>query len=167
MALAIICTSQWSHYFQDYLFWWILVQEWQITNFAICTIPVVNSQPNYYKYCSIVESAVFILRVHCPQKVYEQYGLQIRHLRCEYFNHYEILLYKSAKWVLFERSCTALLIPENDYYWVHRDYVCLVVKDTDWVVSRHSKSCGFLIAFQRFTKVLKPTDRVNVTKSIV
>ena len=29
-------------------------------------------------------------------------------------------------------------MPENDHGWVHQNYVCLLIKETDWVVSLHN-----------------------------
>ena len=35
-------------------------------------------------------------------------------------------------------TCPVLLMPENDHERVQQNYVCLVVKETDWVVSFHN-----------------------------
>ena len=37
-----------------------------------------------------------------------------------------------------------LLLPENDHDWVHQNYVCLIVEETDWAVSLHNIFCRFL-----------------------
>ena len=34
-------------------------------------------------------------------------------------------------------------MPENDNNWVHRNYVCLLVKQTDWMASLHNIFCHF------------------------
>ena len=44
-GLIIIYTSQWSHYFRDYMLWRILMLSWQIANVIILTIPVVIPTP--------------------------------------------------------------------------------------------------------------------------
>ena len=38
--------------------------------------------------------------------------------------------------VLEGMSCIVNATNDND--WVHRNYVCLLVKETDWIVSLHS-----------------------------
>ena len=35
-------------------------------------------------------------------------------------------------------------MPANDDEWVHRNYVCLLVKETDWALSLHNIFCRFL-----------------------
>ena len=37
-----------------------------------------------------------------------------------------------------------MLIPENDHGWIHRNYVCLLVKETSWALSHHHIFCSFL-----------------------
>ena len=39
-------------------------------------------------------------------------------------------------------ACPVLLRPEND--WVHQNYVCMLVKETDWVISLQNIFCRFL-----------------------
>ena len=41
-------------------------------------------------------------------------------------------------------ACPVLLTPENDHDWLVQNYVCLPVKETDWVVSFHNIFCCFL-----------------------
>ena len=55
---------------------------------------------------------------------------------------------KSAQKLCF-RGISVLLMTENDHDWVNRNYVCLLVKETNWVVSLHNIICRFL-HFPRF-----------------
>ena len=48
-------------------------------------------------------------------------------------------------------GCPVLSMLENNNAWVHRDYVCLLVKEVDWVVSVHNIFCRFVISLQIFT----------------
>ena len=56
---------------------------------------------------------------------------------------------------------------ENNNNWVYQNYVCLLVKLTDGVVSLHNIFGHFLIPLQIFTNVMETPDRVLVTKSVV
>ena len=60
-----------------------------------------------------------------------------------------------------------LLMTENNNNWVYQNYVCLLVKLIDWVVSLHNIFGHFLISLQIFTNVMETPDRVLVTKSVV
>ena len=104
--------------------------------------------------------------IHRSQKVYERFCLpRIRPLRCDHSNG---PLSKSlvcevcvcvSEWV---SVCVCvggggggggpvLSMLENNNAWVHRDYVCLLVKEADWVVSVHNIFCRFVISLQIFT----------------
>ena len=57
---------------------------------------------------------------------------------------------------------------ENDNNWVDRNYACLLVKLTDWVVSLDDIFYQFFsISLQIFTNVKETPDGVHVTKSVV
>ena len=64
-------------------------------------------------------------------------------------------------------ACRVLLMPENDRVWVHRNYVYLPVKETDWVVSNHNIFGRYLISIQIFTNVMKTADHVHIIKYVV
>ena len=56
---------------------------------------------------------------------------------------------------------------ENEHGWVHQNYVCLLVKETDRFVSLHNIFAVFLISLQIFNNVMDTADHVHVTKPMV
>ena len=55
----------------------------------------------------------------------------------------------------------------NDHDWVHRNYVCLLAKETDELYQSTIYFVVFLISLQIFTNVMESRGRVHVTNSIV
>ena len=60
-------------------------------------------------------------------------------------------------------------MPENDRDWAHQNYVCLLVKETDWVVSLHNIFCRFFNFPPDFDQreIMETADLVHVTKFMV
>ena len=58
-------------------------------------------------------------------------------------------------------------MPANDHDWVNRKYVCLLLKEIDWVVPLHNIFVVFSISLRIFNNDIVTAGRVHVTKSIV
>ena len=54
---------------------------------------------------------------------------------------------------------------ENYRDWVHQNNVCLLVKETAWVVSLHNLFAIFVTSLQSFANVMETAGRVQITNS--
>ena len=91
---------------------------------------------------------------HHPQTVYERFCLpRIWSLRCDYVNgslsKNPCMYISQISYALNGTSC--ILNTKNDNYWFHQNYVCLLINETDWVVSLHNIFCQFFKLPSRFS----------------